>query len=74
MANDFVAYSVGAVAASVCTSLSVEDATVRLNEQHPTGISSKWSLSEDKYFADKIHENGCQCPDYPENKHYLFTC
>ena len=72
--TEFTVYGQGLCCASVCTSLSPEDAAQRLNTTHPTGIDSKWELSEDEYFADKVNKNGCQCPDYPENKHYLFVC
>ncbi len=70
---EFEAYSVGIVSASVCTSLTVKEATELLNDEHPTGISSKWSLSKDKTFRTG-QTNGCNCPDYAGNKHYLFNC
>lgn len=74
-AKEFMPYSVGLVAASVCTSLPVEEAARRLNLLHPTGIDSQWHKSKDKTFADKVTANGAPCPDYPEtNKHYLFNC
>lgn len=71
---EFMPYSVGLVAASVCTSLPIEQATQRLNESHPTGVSP-WHLSDDKTFADGNTANGSACPDHPEtHKHYLFNC
>lgn len=70
---EFVAYSVGIVSASVCTRLSIEEATERLNQEHPTGIKSQWGLSESKSFSGG-EPVGCQCPDHPDNKHYLFNC
>jgi hypothetical protein len=73
--KDFEAYSIGLVAASVCTSLPVEDAALRLNQEHPTGINSQWHLSEDKFFSDGETPNGAPCPDHPKtHKHYLFNC
>lgn len=75
MPNDFIAYSVGICHASCCTSLSAEDAAERMNEKHPTGISSHWSLSADKFFADGKIANGAACPDLPEtHKHFLMSC
>jgi hypothetical protein len=72
--EDFTAYSVGLVSASVCTNLSLKEANQRLNEEHPTGIDSEWSLSKDKTFASG-EPNPCQCEQHPEtNKHYLFNC
>lgn len=70
---EFEAYSVGLCSASVCTSLSPEEATLCLNLRHPTGIASRWQLSEDTAFRDGT-PHPCQCPDHPENKHYLFHC
>lgn len=69
----FTAYTVGLCCASVCTSLSVEDATVELNKQHPTGIESQWKPSEDTHFRGGV-PNGCDCLDYPGNKHFLMEC
>lgn len=72
---EFMPYSVGLVAASVCTSLSLKEATRRLNMLHPTGIDSQWRKSKDKTFKDGITANGASCPDYPKtHKHYLFNC
>jgi hypothetical protein len=70
---DFEVYSVGIVCASLCTSLPIDQATERLNAEIPTGLSSKWTLSEDKTFASG-QLNGCDCPDHSGNKHYLFNC
>jgi hypothetical protein len=76
---DFVAYSVGFFYASVCTSLPVEKAEERLNQEYPTGIKTDWHLSKDEYFAPEEGKdkkpNGCPCEDHPEtHKHYLFCC
>ncbi len=72
--KEFTAYSVGFVCASVCTSLSVDEATERLNKEYPTGISSQWKLSTDTVFASGT-PMPCICPDHPEtHKHYLFNC
>ncbi len=72
--NNFEAYSVGICSASVCTSLSVKEATEKLNLEHPTGIVSDWHLSEDENFASG-DTNPFPCKDDPEtHKHYLFNC
>lgn len=69
-------YSIGIISASVCAGndATIEEITEHLNEEHPTGISSKWQLSQDKVFQDG-HPNPCACDTYPDTKkHYLFTC
>ena len=70
----FQVYSLGIVAASVCTDLPVAEATELLNKEHPTGIDSKWSLSEDKTFRDGVTPNGGQCDVFDHRRHYLFNC
>jgi hypothetical protein len=69
----FEAYSIGLVCASICTSLPVDKAVQRMNKENPAGANLKWALSEDKAFRCGL-ANGCDCPDYPGNKHYLLNC
>lgn len=72
--RDFWVYAMGVVCTSICTSLTPEEATERLNREHPTGVSSRWEVSEDKTFADG-RPNPSPCPDHPDtHKHYLFSC
>ena len=71
---EFEIYSIGIVCASVCTSLTPGEAELALNVEHPTGISTRWTLSEDKTFGDGVSPMPCGCPDHPGNKHYLFNC
>lgn len=69
----FVAYSVGMCSASVCTSLTDEEATQRLNASHPTGISSRWRLPDEPLAYGE--RNGRPCPDRPQtHRHLLFHC
>ncbi len=71
---DFVVYSEGMVCTSVCTNMPLDMATERLNAERPTGISSKWHLSQDKAFSGG-QENPCPCDRHPlTHKHYLFNC
>ena len=72
METIFEVYGVGAIYASVCTNLPIGEASIRLNNEHPTGISSRWGLSGDD-FADGT-PNPCPCERNPESKHYLFNC
>lgn len=67
----FDVYSVGLVAASVCTDLDDDTATQRLNETHPTGIASRWTVA-DASFADGTPNPGpCARPGC---RHVLFAC
>jgi hypothetical protein len=71
----FTAYAVGVCNASVCTSLSDEEATFQLNLQHWTGIGAPWQISDDTHFADGTHTNPCPCEDQPDtHRHILFNC
>lgn len=70
----FTAYAVGVCNASVCTSLSDDEATARLNLEHPTGIGP-WFVAADSHFADGTHTNPCPCEDKPDtHRHILFHC
>lgn len=70
----FVVYTIGICSASVCSTLSVEEITKRINEEHPTGIQSKWEPSDNKEFKDG-QSNPCACEQYPStHKHYLYVC
>jgi hypothetical protein len=72
--KDFNAYAVGICYASVCTNLSVAEATKRLNEEHPTGIRPQWKLDDDPSFAGG-KSNPCPCENNPEtHRHLLFCC
>jgi hypothetical protein len=69
----FFVYSIGLVFASVCTSLDDETATLRLNLQHPTGISSSWEICEHEFADHSSNPHPCnQSPD--THRHILFNC
>ena len=71
MATDFRGH-VSLCAAVVCTSLTDEQATERLNAEHPTGISSRWSLAD--HFAEG-EPNGKPCDELPgTHRHLRFAC
>jgi hypothetical protein len=72
--KEFDAYAVGLISASVCTSMSIEEATRQLNIEHPTGINSKWVFSDDPTFATG-ETNPCPCDHSPTtHQHMLFNC
>ncbi len=73
MSGHFDAYNVGIVHASVCTDLPVDEATARLNAEHPTGIESKWHPSAEPTFLGG-QPNPCACEHDATRKHYLFSC
>ena len=62
----------GLVSWAICTSLSQDEAIAYANRMSPTGISSRWALSEDKLPDGK--DNPHDCPDMPRHKHYLLEC
>lgn len=63
---------VGLCSAVICTSLTDDEATRRINSESPTGISSAWSL------ADHFREgepNGQPCDESPNtHRHLHFIC
>lgn len=59
--------SVSLVTAGICTNLSVADAIAKLNMEHG-GVSTGWQL------ADDVKNQGMQCPDHEDCKHYFFIC
>jgi len=68
----FTLGSQGLVFWAICTNLPMEEAVAHANRMSPTGISSKWQLSEDNFPDGK--ENPHDCPDEPGNKDYLLNC
>ncbi len=68
----FTLGSQGLVCWAICTDMPQEEAIAHANSISPTGISSRWQLSEDKFPGDL--DNPHDCPDKPGNKHYLLNC
>ncbi len=62
----------GLVCWAICTSMPQEEAIAHANRLNPTGISSRWQLSGEKFPDDK--SNPHDCPDKPGNKHYILNC
>jgi len=61
----------GLVTWAICTNMTQEEAITHANRENPTGISSRWQLSE-KFPDGK--SNPHDCPDKPGNKHYILNC
>jgi len=75
---DFEIMGSGMVYVSVCTRLSDEDTTKRVNEEMnidvPDRAKMEWKISSDKTFASG-EPNPCKCQKWPEtHRHILYTC
>jgi hypothetical protein len=68
----FEPYGVGLCYASVCTDLSDEEATARLNLTHPTGVTP-WQVSDEPTFSGG-EANPAPCSDSTTCRHVLFVC
>lgn len=70
MANEFVIYTEGFCYASICTSLTDEDALARMT---PAGTERGWQIA-DEPFADGT-PNRLPCPQQPDtHRHLLMDC
>lgn len=72
--DDFDPYAIDETCASVCTSLDPLEAAKRLNVYSPSKTMSPWVLSVAPTFFGTKHANGCDCPDLPGRRHFLFVC
>lgn len=69
--DDFNAYAIGVLYASVCTSLDNAAAAARMNTEHPTGSATPWQIADEAFRSGE--PNGVACHDYPEtHRHLLF--
>lgn len=68
----FTLGTAGLVSWAICTDLPLKEALVHANMINPTGISSKWQLSDEKFPDGK--KNPHVCPDNSKRKHYLLEC
>ena len=61
---------------SVCAAndATKEEIERHANRENPTGISSRWEISDDETFSGG-EPNPCPCQDHPEErKHWLLDC
>lgn len=70
--DEFIVYSEGICFASVCTTMTTEDAEKEINKRRPTGIHSGWKLSKEAFASG--HANPCQCDTDSTRRHMLFNC
>lgn len=69
--DEFVRIGEGLCYATVCTSLSDDAATARMNAM-PSGTRGGWQISEDEEFADGL-PHPCRCEQRPNtHRHLLF--
>lgn len=72
--DEFECYTWGLCQASACTSLTdVKNIEFNMNAAVPTGISSRWVISDKPFKTGE--PNPCHCDKRPStHKHYLFAC
>lgn len=64
---DFEILHIGICDAAICTRLSIEEATARLNRESPSGVSHRWEF-------DAKAANQSPCPDGQGKTHYRLFC
>lgn len=80
IADDVEIYAQGPITCSVCapTTMPREAVGEAVNQQAPTGISSKWAISTDTHFAEDSDGDAkpmpCPCEADPERQHWLLRC
>lgn len=67
-----VIYSEGVCTMSCCSALSEEATVAWVNRNHPTGITSPWSISKEDFKDGQ--ENGKPCEEHAGRHHYLLEC
>lgn len=67
-------YANGIVYCSVCadSKLSKEEISDEVNTMNPTGVPSRWAVSEDDFASGA--KNGKECENDKTRKHYLLHC
>ena len=72
--NAVIVYAQGLVCCSACAPLDMQAADVELavNHQHPTGIASRWSVTDDTFKGGQ--PNPCACDTDSTRRHWLLTC
>jgi hypothetical protein len=70
-----VMYSMGLCMASVCAPghLDAEQVADAANIERPTGISSRWRVSDDPQFRTG-QTNPCPCEQDSSRRHWLLSC
>ena len=67
-------YSNGFVHCSICTNIeNIEEIERQVNMKNPTGIGSRWKISEEPTFRSG-QPNPCVCEQKSTHRHYLMVC
>jgi hypothetical protein len=68
-------YKIGLCYASVCadSEMSGEEVADEVNKLSPTGISSRWQISDEKEFSDKTPAPS-PCNEDNNRIHWLLEC
>lgn len=73
--DEVIVYSSGLCFCAVCApaDMSIDELTQLVNIQNPTGISSRWQLSDTDVFASG-ESMPAPCAQDDSKLHYLFEC
>jgi len=68
-------YTMGLCHCSVCAPAGMEREVLEslINEEHPTEISSQWTVSKEETFSGG-QKNPSPCDQDPARLHYLMEC
>ena len=74
MAERVTIYAQGLVCSSVCADgdMTPEEVEQAVNEQSPTGISSRWTISKEPFKDGTPNPHPCEV--ISTRKHYLLEC
>jgi hypothetical protein len=74
MKENFTIYAHGITHCSVCCDkdYTLEEIELTTNAMEPTGISSTWKVSKEKFKGGE--DNPCVCHDDKNRMHYLMCC
>ena len=67
-------YSIGLCHISCCAlkTMTKDDIEHEVNRMHPTGIPSKWEITEKKFNSGE--SNPCPCNEDEDCQHWVLTC
>ena len=70
-----IVYAAGLISMSVCAASTAtrEEIENAVNASHPTGISSRWQISDDTTFASG-EPMPAPCDQEPDRQHWLVSC